>query len=226
MNELLFFATIVVNFSGTLLAYKLFDKMGLYAWIAFATMIANIELLKCIDLFGMSVTLGNVIYGTVFLATDILSENYGGKEARKGVFVGFFAMFAFVAMSQLCLLFTPNSEDFANESLKVIFGLVPRMCFASIVTYLISNTLDTYTFEFIRKKFPKHVWLRNNGSTMTSQLIDTFLFGALAFLGTYPVGVIVELCLTSYILKLIISACDTPMLYAAKKIHASRENAE
>ena len=220
MNELLFFITIVINFVGIILAYKLFGKKGLFAWIAFATVSANIEVIKCVDIFGMSVTLGNVIYGTIFLATDILSEMYGGKEARKGVWIGFFAMVTFTIISQINILYIPNASDFASDALKTIFALTPRICFASLLAYVISNNLDTYTYDFIRKKLPsdKWLWLRNNGSTMTSQLIDSFLFNIIAFAGVFEWNVLIELSLTTYLLKLIIAACDTPFLYVAKKI--------
>lgn len=220
MNELLFFITIIINFVGIILAYKLFGKKGIFAWIAFATISANIEVIKCVDVFGLSVTLGNVIYGTVFLATDILSEMYGGKEARKGVWIGFFAMITFTIISQINLLYIPNSSDFASEALKVIFGLTPRICFASLLAYVISNNLDTYTYDFIRKKLPsdKWLWVRNNASTMTSQLIDSFLFNIVAFLGVFDWKMLIELSITTYLLKLIIAACDTPFLYIAKKI--------
>ena len=218
MNELLFVVTLVVNFAGILLAYKFFGKAGLFVWIGFATVVANIEVAKCIDLFGLSLTLGNVTYGTIFLATDILSEKFGGKVARKGVLVGFFTMISFTLMTQLSLLFVPNAQDFVSESMKNIFSIMPRICVASMATYLISNMLDTYTFEFIKKKFPKHLWFRNNGSTLTSQLVDSFLFTFLAFAGIFGLMEMVELSLTTYAVKVVIAICDTPLLYVARKM--------
>ena len=80
MNELLFIITILVNFIGILLSYKCFKKVGLFIWVAIATIIANIEATKCVDMFGLSLTLGNVVYSTVFLATDILSEMEEKKQ--------------------------------------------------------------------------------------------------------------------------------------------------
>lgn len=57
MNEILFFITLIVNFIGIILAFKFFGKKGLFAWIAFATVSANIEVIKCVDIFGLSLTL-------------------------------------------------------------------------------------------------------------------------------------------------------------------------
>lgn len=222
MNELLFFLTIVINFSGILIAYKIFNKMGLFIWIAFASAIVNIEVVKSIDLFGMSLTLGNVLYSTTYLATDILSEIYGKKEARKGVAVGFFAIVFFTILTQINLLFIPNQEDFTNEAMHTIFSFAPRICLASLIAYLISNTFDTYIFEKIKNRFPKHLWLRNNLSTLTSQIIDTILFTIIAFYGVFSNKMILQLIIFSYIIKVIIALCDTPFIYIAKKINASR----
>lgn len=218
MNELLFFLTILLNFCGILIAYKVFGKTGLFVWIGFATVIANIEVTKCVDMFGLSVTLGNVIYGTTFLATDILSEKYGGKEARKGVLIGFFTTVVFTVMSQVNLLFIPNSEDVVSEAMKTVFSFMPRICISSVIAYLISNMLDTFTYDAIKKHFPNQLWLRNNGSTMTSQLVDSFLFTIIAFAGVFDFLTIIELSLTTYAIKIIVAACDTPFLYIAKHI--------
>lgn len=66
MNETLFFIAILLNFTGVIIAYRLFNKTGIYAWIALATVIANIEVIKCVDIFGLPLTLGNVTYGSIF----------------------------------------------------------------------------------------------------------------------------------------------------------------
>lgn len=219
---MLFVVTLMVNFSGILLFYRLFRETGLFAWIAFATIAANIEVVKCVDIAGLPVTLGNVIYGTIFLATDILSEIYGGKESRKGVFIGFLAMIVFTAMTQVNLHFIPNENDTASDAMRTIFSLTPRICLASVISYVISNTLDTFTYDFIRRVLPAdgYLWVRNNGSTMTSQMVDAVLFTWLAFGGLYSTADVWVLCMTTYAVKFIVAVCDTPFLYIAKKMHA------
>ena len=72
MNEILFIVSILINFIGIIIAYKVFKKTGLFVWVAISTIIANIEATKCIDMFGISVTLGNVVYSTVFLLLLLL----------------------------------------------------------------------------------------------------------------------------------------------------------
>ncbi len=227
MNELLFFIAVFLNFVGVIIAYKLFNKTGIYAWIALATVIANIEVIKCVDIFGLALTLGNVTYGSIFLATDILNENYGQKYAQKGVFLGFFSLVIFTVFTQVDLLYTPSINDFAHNSMKTLFSLTPRICCASMSAYLISNSLDVILYKKIKDFFPsdKFLWFRNNGATMISQLADTVLFTLIAFFGVFSLKTVFELCITTYILKLIIALCDTPFLYLAKFIN-SKKNAQ
>lgn len=218
MNELLFVVTMLVNFGGILLAYRLFGKVGLFVWIAMATVITNLETPKTVDVIGLTVALGNVIYGSTFLCTDILSERYGGKVARKGVLMGFFTVIVFTVLTQITLLFIPNADDFAHAPMSELFSLMPRICIGSVIAYVISNTLDTYTFDWIRKRFPKKLWVRNLCSTLTSQLLDSFIFVFIAFAGLMPISVLVELSLTTYAIKAIVAVCDTPFVYLARKM--------
>lgn len=221
MNEMLFFIAIIVNFLGVTLAYKLFSKTGIYAWIALATVIANIEVVKCVDIFGLPLTLGNVTYGSIFLATDILNEKYGREKAQKGVFLGFFSLLVLTLFTQIDLLYIPSSNDFAQGAMQTIFALTPRICLGSMLAYLVSNTMDVFLYKKIRDILPsdKFLWVRNNAATMTSQLVDTILFTFIAFFGVFPLSIVLKLCFTTYVLKLIIAVCDTPFLYLAKRIN-------
>ena len=218
MNEILFLVTIIVNFTGILIAYKFFGKTGLFVWVGLASVITNIEVLKCVDMFGLSVTLGNVIYSSTFLATDILSEIYGSKDARKAVWIGFFTSIAFTVIIQISMLFVPNSEDFVSPAMSTVFGLLPRLCIASLIAYFISNMLDTFLFDIFKNKFPKHLWLRNNAATMISQLVDNVVFTAIAWIGVFDLPTMIELGITSQVIKCAIALCDTPFLYVAKRI--------
>lgn len=214
MNEVLFFLTLVLNFTGILLAYWRFGKTGLYCWVVFATVLANIEVVKCVDIFGLSLTLGNVIYGTTFLATDILSQYHGAACARRAVYLGFGSMCLFTLFTQINLLYIPNAADFASPAMQTLFSLTPRICVGSMLAYITSNLLDTYIFQALHR-FP--LWVKNNGSTLVSQAIDTLIFTTVAFWGVVDGSMLFELCLTTYMVKLLISVFDTPFVYLAKK---------
>ncbi|MCG8632638.1 MAG: queuosine precursor transporter, partial [Desulfobacterales bacterium] len=142
MNELLWLAMLVLNFAFILVSYRLFGRMGLFAWVPLAAVVANIQVLKLVAFFGITATLGNIVYASSFLVTDILSEIYGKKEARKAVFIGLFSLVAMTALMNLALAFVPAPDDFAQESLATIFGFMPRIAGASLLAYLLSQTHD------------------------------------------------------------------------------------
>ena len=223
-NEILWLVMLLANFLLIILAYKLFGKWGLITWIPISVIVANIQVIQTIQLFGLVATLGNIVYATSFLVTDILSENYGKEEAKKAVWIGFFSLISMTLLMNLALAFLPLAGDaFAgttHEATSTIFKLMPRIAVASLAAYLLSQRHDVWAFHFWKKRFEKdsQLWLRNNLSTMVSQLIDSIVFVAIAFYGVYETGVLLEILITTYFLKWIVAAADTPFVYWAKRI--------
>ena len=227
-NELLWILLMFIIFLFTIIAYRLFGKIGLYTWMAIALVIANMQVLKTVEMFGWVTALGNVIYGTTFLATDILSENYGKKDAKKAVYTGFFILIALTTIMQLTLYFIPHESDFASPALETIFGFMPRIVIASLTAYIVSQLHDVWAFAFWKNKFEgKHLWLRNNFSTMTSQLVDNVVFTLIAFVGFFGLfgweqvfewSIILQIFIVSYVMKFVVAVCDTPFMYWAKKL--------
>lgn len=217
-NEILWLLLLLANFFFILAAYRFFGKTGLYIWIPISTILANIQVLKMVDLFTIGVTLGNITYASSFLVTDILSENYGKASARKAVFIGFFSLSATVIIMNLALMFKPNEVDFIQESLKNIFSLLPRIALASLVAYGVSQLHDVWAYNFWKTRLPqtKFLWLRNNASTAVSQLLDSIIFTFIAFWALLPTSEFFEILITTYLLKLIVAVVDTPFLYLAK----------
>ena len=84
-NNAIFIITVILYLGSVLFMYKMFGKHGLYAFAVFSTLLGNIAVCKCVDIFGFSTTAGNVLYAATFLVTDILSEKYGKKAASKAV---------------------------------------------------------------------------------------------------------------------------------------------
>lgn len=218
MNEILWLAMLLVNFVLILVAYRLFGRIGLYIWVPIAAIVANIQVVKMVEFFGIAATLGNIVYASSFLVTDILSENYGKQEAKKAVMIGLFSLLVMTSLMNLALVFTPAPDDFAQESLATIFGFMPRIAGASLLAYGVSQLHDVWAYDFWRNRFPdtRFLWLRNNASTMVSQLIDSTIFTLLAFWGVFPAGVLLEIFWTTYLLKWAVGAADTPFIYIAK----------
>jgi len=225
MNETLFIISILFYLGGVLFAYKIFGKVGLYIWTAISAILANIEALKMVDMFGLSVTLGNALYASNFVVTDILSENYDKKSANKAVNIGLFVTIIWVLATQLILMFELNSLDFINRSLIEMFGFMPRIAMASIFTYAVAQKIDVVLYHKVWEKTNKifknsnkGLWLRNNISTLTSQFLDTLIFTLIAFVGIMPFKELMSLVFTTYILKAVVSILDTPIIYLAKKM--------
>jgi uncharacterized integral membrane protein (TIGR00697 family) len=213
-------AFIVINLTMLIGFYKLFGKTGLFVWIAVSSIIANIQVNKSIELIGLTATLGNSVYGSIFLATDILNEKYGAKEANRSVIFGFASSIVMLVTMSLSLVFIPSVNDYAQESLITLFNPAIRIVLGSLVAYLVSQFLDIKLFNIIKKKLPseKFMWVRNNVSTILSQAVDTLIFVTIAFLFVYDTPVLLQIYVSTFIFKAVIALIDTPFLYIAKRI--------
>lgn len=219
MNEILLIIKMLFAFSAILFALKFFGKAGLYAWIALATILANMIVTKNIQVFGIDATLGNVMFASTFLATDILSEKYGAKDAKKGVYIGLFSVLSYLVITQFCLLFLPSEMDMVHGSMANLFALAPRICLASVSMYFLANLMDVFLYNKLRNRFDgKKMWLRNNICTIVCNCLENFGFVLLAFAGIYPMKELLMIAISTSIIEAAIAVCDTPFLYIAKRI--------
>lgn len=224
-NELLLIGSIFVLYGGVLLFYYLFGKTGLCVWTAIATITANIEVLIMVNAFGMEQTLGNILFASTFLITDILSEVCGKKDAQKAVNVGIITSLTFIIISQSWMLYHPASSDWAHPSIVTIFTNTPRLMIVSFLVYAVCQRFDVWAYHkwwaFTKEKCgdsKRFLWLRNNGSTLISQLLNTILYSFGAFWGMYDMPVLINIALSSYVIFIVTSIADTPVVYLARKI--------
>lgn len=222
MNELLCIITLLISFVFVILSYKFLGKTGLFLWIAIATIVSNIQTVKLVNVFGIESALGTIIYGSTFLATDILNLKYGEKEAKKTILIGFITMIVMTIFMGLCLKYIPSSNDFSQKSLTTIFTVNIRITIASIIAFAVSQFIDTILFQKLQRKY-KRLWLSNNASTMICQIIDTIIFCIITYYGLVDVQVIFQIMISMYIFKFIIALCDTPFIYIANKIKKVNE---
>ena len=225
MNEFLLIGSVVFIFGMALLAYRLFGKTGLYCVSGLAMVLANIEALMMVRAFGIEQTLGNVLFAVTFLITDILSECEGKKAANKAVFLGLFISVFFLCLSQAWLLYTPSESDWVSPAIHAVFSNTPRMMLASVAVYAISQLLDVWLYHKLWALTEKRtgnrrtfLWLRNTGSTLVSQIINTLLFTFLAFFGTYDIPTLISIFLSSYVIFIFTSLLDTPAVYLARRM--------
>lgn len=225
-NEILIIISFLIIYGSVTGFYRFFGKNGLLAFNVCATLLANIEVLILVRAFGIEMTLGNILFASTFLVTDILSENHSRKDANKAVLISTLCSILFIAVSQMWLLYTPSENDWASGPIRTIFSSTPRIVCSSLLVYLISQFTDVWLYhkwwDWCRKKFgdeKKGLWIRNNGSTMISQLLNTLLYTFFAFYGTYEIHTLLSIFLSSYLIFFVTSLLDTPFVYLCRNIH-------
>ena len=220
INEILWFSVLFINFLMILFAYRFFGKIGLFIWTAIAVILANIQVMKIIEVFGLVTALGNVIYSSLFLVTDILNENHSRKDAQLAVWIGFFVLISTTIIMQLTIQFIPHESDFLSENISAIFSFLPRIAVASLIAYVVSQNHDVWFFDKLKSKHNRRfLWFRNNLSTISSQFIDNIVFTLIAFVGVFSWSIILQIFITSMILKIIVAVFDTPFIYWSRKIN-------
>lgn len=230
MNEILLIISLVLTYSSVVLAYVLFGIYGLIVFGVFATIVANIEVSILIDAFGITQTLGNVLFASTFLLTDALSEIHGKKAARKAVGISIFFSIMFLVFSQTWLLYIPVDLEFF-VSLEQVFSQIPRIIIVSLLVFAFASYLDVWLYHWwwnlttkIFNSKDKGLWIRNNGSTLISQFINTCLFTFGAFYGVYGLEVIYSIIVSSYLIFACMALLDTIALYAI--VHLARRKGE
>lgn len=222
-NELLLLLSVIFIYTAVVLFYRFLGKTGLYCWTVLATIAANIEVLLVVDAFGMEQTLGNILFASTFLVTDILSETCGKKESQKAVIIGIVTSIVFVLISQSWLLYTPNASDWVSPAIRTIFSNTPRLMFSSIVVFAVVQTFDVVLYHAIWDKTTKlckdskrFLWLRNNAATMISQFLNTFLYTFAAFYGIYDTDTLMNIIFSTFVIYIVTSLLDTPAVYLAR----------
>jgi uncharacterized integral membrane protein (TIGR00697 family) len=215
-NTLLYLIWIVADLTLLLAAFFLWGRTGVIAVIAATIVMMNLFVLKGMRLFGLDATGGNVLYASIFLGTDIIAEYFGRREARRTVFIGFFISTLFLIASQFILLFRAAQWDLYHRAMAELFSPVWRIVIASMAAYVLSQNLDVLTYTWLKERFPKQLWLRNNGSTWSSQAVDSLVFCTIAFSGIYPLRIVLGIIISTYLLKVVVAALDTPFIYLSR----------
>ena len=226
INEILLMASIGVFYGAVVLLYKFFGRAGLLVWMTMATILANIEVLRVIEAFGIEMTLGNVLFASTFLVTDILSEKEGRAYAGKAAWLGIIAAVGFAIISQSWLIYSPSSSDWAGDSFQTIFAMTPRVVAASVIVFAICQHFDIWLYHRIWDLTTKltgdktrFMWLRNNAATLITQAINTVLYNFGAFWGVYSMQTLLSICISCYLIFIVTSLCDTPALYLARRMN-------
>jgi len=189
----------------------------------FIALLVGMNLLggKIVSLFGISVSVAIFMTPLTFLITDIVEEVHGKKVVKDFILGGVISLILIFLFTALFVYLEPNPRYTFNEEYKTIFGSSLRMIVASITAFILSQTHDVLVFEWWKKKTKgKALWLRNNLSTIGSQLIDTFVFMMIAFYHLTPkftFAFIISLAIPYYLFKMLFALIDTPFVYLGVK---------
>lgn len=179
--------------------------------------LANTLGTKIISLFGIRVSVGIFFIPLLFLITDIIAEVHGRQKAKAFVYISVFVLLFTLLAMYLAIKLNPHSAWPNQEAYAVVFGASLRMTIASVIAFVISQFHDVWAFHYWKKRTKgKYLWLRNNLSTMGSQLIDTVIFMFIAFHNVAPkfnFMFIVGLIIPYYIFKVFFALIDTPLVY-------------
>ena len=155
-----------------------------------------------------------IIYVCTYPLLDVITETYGKRAARRTVFTGLIAQVLALGFIWLAITVPPAPFYEDQEAFETIFSGSFRVTVASLLAYIVSQNVDVAIFDRLKKKHgQKKLWVRNNASTMASQLIDTSLFILIAFFGTMPLAALGTLILTQYVFKFVVAIVDTPIVY-------------
>lgn len=234
--EAMWLLLLVGCFLTILVMLRLFGEAGLYIYVVVAIIGANLQVLKpvqfSVPFLSDPVALGTILFASTYLCTDILTEHFGRRVARRAVLIGFAGYLIWTLMVMATLGFRPLTPDQAGDGLAwalgnhdamaTLFTPAPALFAAGMIAYLVSQYHDIWMFRLVGVMTRgRHLWLRNNASTLLSGLIDNIVFSVLAWVvfAATPLGwepLIFTYILGTYVLRVLVALLDTPFLYLAR----------
>lgn len=164
-----------------------------------------------------------LVFAVTFLITDIVNERFGQWQVHEMILVTFVTQ---VAMLVFLLIgsYLPAAGFWRNQAAwETLLGVVPRIIFASWITFLVSENLDAWLFNVVRRiTGERHLWARNVFSTIPALTVDTIIFVTLAFAGTgAPIG---EIMIGQFVTKYLVGVIDIPFMYLNRSVAMSPQN--
>jgi queuosine precursor transporter len=193
----------------------LFPKMLWFLQISFVSVIllANWFDIRLIQLGFIITDAGTLIFPLTFIISDLITEVYGYKHARRAIWVGFLFNLFFIGYSQLIIhLPSPGFAFDVNTKFASLLEFNARIILASIASYLLCEPLNSYTMAKLKLKTKgKYMWLRFISSTVIASFCDSFIFGSLAFAMIMPVNELIKFNLMMWLVKVVVEICGLPL---------------
>ncbi len=202
-------------------------KSILYMWLtsAFLTFLLMAELTgsKLISFLGFTLTMGVIPFPVTFLITDTLNEFYGKRAVKHTTFLGMVMILLAYAIIVIDLKIPAVSNSPVDDASFIkVFANSGLVIVGSIIAYVIGQMIDINVFHYLRMKTKnKHIWLRATGSTVVSQLIDSYVVIFIAFGSTLPLNELTSIASTNFVYKLFIAIGLTPVIYLIHSLIAN-----
>lgn len=184
------------------------------------------ELIRDSETYAMTIPAGLLAFPVTFLATDMICELFGRKKAQLVVWLGLF-MNVFMLMVMTTAYYLPDTEGVSggSELFDGVYGFMVGNTIGSMIAYITAQTIDVRLFHFWKNVTKgKHLWLRNNGSTMVSQFVDSAAITSILFFtgnlgeNVTTIGALFVLILNAYAFKFLAALFDTPVCYGIIKL--------
>ncbi len=220
MNLCYLLIFIIIDMLLLLVTYRLFEKNGLIAMYVLHIILSQITINIPIKIFGFTTVIGSSLYAVLFLTIDMINEHYGKKEANKAINIGVCILIIFIIIIIGIKLIISGNEDEYSQTFNFLFSNQFRIVITDIVvSYFIFQRLNVWIFNKVKKiTNNKHLWLRNNASTIISQILTAITFYEIAFVGTIKQSELWQIIAIGLVIKLVVSILETPFLYLSCKM--------
>lgn len=209
-NELIFIFQLLTIVSAIAISSFLGCAI-LIGTILMQSVLANLFILKQINLFGLEVTATDAYAVGAMLGLNLLRELYGKKLVKKTIGFLFGALIFYVICCYIHLAFIPSVNDYMHGNYCALLEITPRLLFASLCSFFLSQVLDYFLYGFLRTYYKNYLLMANYGSLLISQFFDTLLFSYLALGGI--VSSVGEIIFFSYSIKIFVILTITPLTW-------------
>jgi queuosine precursor transporter len=200
MNNLIFLLHTLLITLITLIASKLGERF-ISSTIVIFGILANLFVLKQIDLFSLHVTSADVFIVGISLGLNLIQDQFDQKTAQKTIWLSFWGLLVYTILSEFQIWYLPNSLDSSHVHFVNLLSIAPRLTIASLISYLISQTIDVKLYAYLKNQsFTRFNFIKNYSSIAVSQLADTIIFSVIGLSGlNYN---LFHIILFSYLIKL------------------------
>src|SRR3954454_23703225 len=177
--------------------------------------VSNLIAPKFFAVGPLRISAAQMLFPITYIFGDIFTEVYGYSASRKAIWYGFFSSFLMVVITYIAVVIPPAPEFRDEAAYETVFKPVGRIVAASLFAYWCGEFANSYTMAKLKLVTKgRHLWTRTIGSTVVGQAVDTTVVMFAAFYGTRSVGVIVNLIVSGYLIKVVYETLMTPATYA------------